>query len=360
MVAAYGASALLLVGMVFAAWLFFAILSSASRQATMGDLAFSQQTALLELVNQETGVRGYVATGDARFLQIYYASGSSLRSRISEVSQYGSEFPDLHALAAAFVSHARTVQRYFASEIVLTRSGRQRAAIARLAYGKALFDGLRRANGASLTVYLQERTRQRRATLYLSRFGAISSLAFCFVVVVLALAYTFTLRRSHAYRASSLRDALTGAGNRGHALREIHGLLQHGTRFGIVFIDLDGFKKINDNHGHAAGDSILKAVVGRLQSELRDQDTVCRLGGDEFVCIVMAPDELEAIAERLQHAVNRPYSFNGDHFVIGSSAGYMRAVRGVDAATMLERADRAMYQAKRRGGGVWAANPLMQ
>jgi diguanylate cyclase (GGDEF)-like protein len=126
--------------------------------------------------------------------------------------------------------------------------------------------------------------------------------------------------------------------------------------FGLVFIDLDGFKKINDSYGHAAGDAILQSVASRLSSELRDSDEVCRLGGDEFVCVVSPPTSLEqlrTIAQRLRKTIAQPYAYGDDYYVIGCSVGLsLYPDHGKSVESLLQRADDAMYAAKTAGGGV--------
>lgn len=205
---------------------------------------------------------------------------------------------------------------------------------------------------------------QRRTTLYLTRIGFVSSLVLLASIAVWIAAFAFSMRRALFHRAEALKDPLTGLANRSGAITELQRLTQDtgGESFGVVFLDLDGFKKINDMHGHARGDVLLQGVASRLTGELREDDYVARLGGDEFVCIIAPPanpERLRAIANRLRHAVTRPYSADGEHYVIGCSVGYsLFPDDGLEAGLLLDRADRAMYSAKAAGGGVQGATPL--
>lgn len=203
---------------------------------------------------------------------------------------------------------------------------------------------------------------QRARTIALTRSGYIVSLALLAAIAVWIAAFVFTIRRAKVHRAAALSDSLTGLANRAGAIKSLQRLTANGESFGVVFLDLDGFKKINDMHGHASGDSLLQEVSSRLSAEVRTGDYVARLGGDEFVCIIAPPtnaQHMRAIAERLGRAVTRPYNTAGDIFIIGCSAGYsLFPDDGLEAQALLDRADRAMYTAKAAGGGVQSATQL--
>lgn len=153
-------------------------------------------------------------------------------------------------------------------------------------------------------------------------------------------------------------DVLTGLPNR--ALfstlvnKQIAICKRASTPFSVLFIDLDGFKPVNDMYGHAAGDQLLCEVAARLQGELRGSDTVARLGGDEFAAILVGTsgNSVRKVAENLIQAVSMPYDFNGSLIQISASigvAGYPEA--GAQDIELLRRADLAMYRAKEAGKG---------
>ena len=150
-------------------------------------------------------------------------------------------------------------------------------------------------------------------------------------------------------------DPLTGLANRALlAERFTTALAKASTRtpaptIGLLFIDLDGFKPVNDTYGHAAGDEVLQVVANRLTEQIRPQDTVARLGGDEFAVAVprTSADALKRLATRLATELDRPHRVHGRDVVVGASIGTDVAAVGDDLSTSLSRADQAMYAVKR-------------
>ena len=159
-------------------------------------------------------------------------------------------------------------------------------------------------------------------------------------------------------RRRALHDSMTGLPNRDLFDDRLSNAMsiarRHDWTLAVMFLDLDGFKKINDTHGHAAGDSVLKEVATRLSLFSRDEDTVCRNGGDEFLYLLVNPqgkENIERIAGLVSANIAKPIAVGGSQLVVGASIGV--AVYPVDGATgdeLIERADTAMYRAKRHEG----------
>jgi diguanylate cyclase (GGDEF)-like protein/PAS domain S-box-containing protein len=154
----------------------------------------------------------------------------------------------------------------------------------------------------------------------------------------------------------ALHDPLTGLPNRALVLDRLnHGLARAnrtGTQVGVLFLDLDRFKLVNDSHGHAAGDEMLVALAQRLSSTVRPADTVARFGGDEFVVLCEdIGDESEAleIAERLADALRVPFVLGSQEMYLSGSIGIAMSTAGDRAEDLLRNADAAMYRAKERG-----------
>jgi diguanylate cyclase (GGDEF)-like protein/PAS domain S-box-containing protein len=122
---------------------------------------------------------------------------------------------------------------------------------------------------------------------------------------------------------------------------------------GVLFLDLDGFKIVNDTFGHASGDALLKEIAGRLQATIRESDTVARVGGDEFTLILEEldkPEDAGKVANKLLGVLTDPYPIQGHEICIGASVGVSVYPRdAVDAATLVNNADKAMYKAKQAG-----------
>ena len=120
----------------------------------------------------------------------------------------------------------------------------------------------------------------------------------------------------------------------------------------VLFLDLDGFKAVNDNSGHQAGDELLVQAARRLQESVRAGDTVARLGGDEFAVLLVGDLDqarAEEVAERLRRALSAPYWIGGEELTVAASIGIAFAEQGVTPAKLLRNADLAMYQAKKHG-----------
>lgn len=159
-------------------------------------------------------------------------------------------------------------------------------------------------------------------------------------------------------------DALTGLPNRLLFLDRLEQTLarahRHNELFAVLFIDLDGFKPVNDLMGHDTGDLLLQSVASRLTSCLREGDTIARMGGDEFTMIVDAndADSCDIVTRKILGEVNRTFELNGRAIQISASIGvgvYPSDAR--DIKTLLQCADTAMYRAKALGGNTYCYYP---
>lgn len=157
-------------------------------------------------------------------------------------------------------------------------------------------------------------------------------------------------------------DALTELPNRSRFLEQLDHEVKHATRTGLVlallFIDLDGFKEVNDHYGHAAGDQLLQQVARRLESCVRDTDTVARLGGDEFTLIltdVTLPTYIETLTKEVLSEMARPFALSEGEVHISASIGIaLYPAHGNNPDDLLGNADKAMYEAKQSGRNRYA------
>ena len=124
----------------------------------------------------------------------------------------------------------------------------------------------------------------------------------------------------------------------------------HKARFGVVYLDLDGFKQVNDRYGHRVGDFYLEQVASRLQSSLRAHDVLARVGGDEFAAIISDVNtsaDVDEVIHRLQSSLDEPISVDSYSLQAAASFGFALFPRdGITNDTLLSAADSAMYRAK--------------
>ncbi|MFZ0088727.1 MAG: sensor domain-containing diguanylate cyclase [Solirubrobacteraceae bacterium] len=163
------------------------------------------------------------------------------------------------------------------------------------------------------------------------------------------------LRYEERMRHEAVHDPLTGLANRTLLRDRLEHALQRsqrdGAATGVLFVDLDGFKQINDAHGHATGDAVLVELARRLRTAVRPGDTVARIGGDEFVAVCEEVDDVSAraIGHRMLAAIRRPLTEGGICHQLSASIGI--ALGHADAEALLGEADAGVYRAKAGGRG---------
>ena len=161
--------------------------------------------------------------------------------------------------------------------------------------------------------------------------------------------------RRTAYLASY--DSLTGLANRIVFQRALEEACAEALecRSAVLYLDLDGFKQVNDTLGHATGDALLFAVAQRIRNCVREGDVAARLGGDEFAILMQGATEQAAalLAQRVLEGVSHPVFLEGHKVEVHVSIGIALSAPGLPAAALLDNADRALYQAKTGGRGTY-------
>ena len=324
---------------------------------------------LHNLENAETGQRGYLLTGDESYLQPYQQAVRDLDDTVLRLHQVVADDPKSAELVRR-IEHGKTDKvSELARTVELAHSGNRDAAIAlvRTNEGKRYMDGLRHDLGALLDDWRQKRKVAVQDAHERLVFGT-AALAVVAIFICCMMVYTVLVQRrafakvqawSAALDRDATHDALTGLPNRRRILTAIDALNTRRAsevhqRSALLFADIDGFKRVNDELGHSAGDALLRRIAESLGEATRQSDVLARVGGDEFV--LLATDcgddgQLRELAESLIARVRlvgeREY---GGRFPIGVSIGiatFPDRVRTVEE--LLDVADAAMYVAKRNG-----------
>jgi diguanylate cyclase (GGDEF)-like protein len=313
------------------------------------DAGFAADDAFAALVDEETGVRGFVATGDPVLLEPYRQG----RRAYDRYARSPANLGDHTAATQArdFQARAAAVQRYFEDEIRAVREGFRPLAVARLREGKTLFDDLRAAQRRLEETLRGQIARNRQVMRSAFVFDEIVIGAMVLVVVAGGVAGTLVAGRGRIDALLARSDPVTELGNRRAFEERLAELIAGGSqRVGVVYIDLDRFKPINDRLGHAAGDELLAACGARLAGAVRPGDFVARIGGDEFAIVVAAAGatEIDVVCRRITAAIDAPFTIAGGEVQLGASIGHaLFPDDGTEPQTIVRAADEAMFRAKR-------------
>ena len=201
----------------------------------------------------------------------------------------------------------------------------------------------------------------RNAGFVIALTGIVLSLSMAllawFMVTGRSRALQLATEMTEELRHMAQHDQLTGLPNRAlfsdRMRQALNSAKRYGGQFGVIFLDLDKFKPVNDNFGHAVGDLLLQQVARRLQDSVRSSDTVGRIGGDEFVVLVpvlTGMDAIFALTEKIRYAICQPFILDGHELSISCSLGVaVYPDDGTDEIALSKRADEAMYRAKEAG-----------
>lgn len=323
------------------------------------------QTLQAHLVDVETGERGYIITGDERYLEPYHTALQELDAHRQKLAEVVDGTPLKIVLLPELSGHIERKLEISRSNVAARSQGFEAARKHLIeAGGKREMDAVRHLLDAQAKMAESEVSR-----LWIRRHQALSDLLRNLTLAALllsgALLYIhFRLRREMRQRREiekriahlASHDTLTGLPNRRLLMEHLELALsrarRNGREIGLLFLDLNGFKLINDQHGHEAGDEVLKAAATRLSLLMRDSDLVARLGGDEFVMFLDDVTDREGICRvvgKINEALCQPIVLkNGIEVAVTTSIGV--AVYPGDGETgeaLLSHADAAMYESKR-------------
>ncbi|MEV6344356.1 sensor domain-containing diguanylate cyclase [Actinoplanes sp. NPDC051851] len=212
------------------------------------------------------------------------------------------------------------------------------------------------AAGAESQIRLELRVAHRDGTWHWHEVTLRNALDHAAVRGIVSNQRDISERRAHQARLAyaAAHDPLTGLPNRAEVLRVLEAALRDapvGESVALFFVDLDGFKAVNDGYGHASGDALLGAAARRLRAGLRDHDLLGRLGGDEFAAVLTGVTEVaeaRARAAQLMADMRRPFDLPDQVVRIGASIGVAVGGPGTDADDLMARADTVMYEVKRQ------------
>lgn len=319
--------------------------------AAVEGAAFAERRAFLALVDEETGVRGYVATGNAVFLEAYRGGRRAYAAyRAHPPRDVGAA---LGLALDRFAANADAVQPYFREEIADVARGDRSRAIAGLPAGKAAFDRLRVTDARAFEELQASLVRSRQAIRDEVGRTRLAVVVMGLVLLIAGTVVAMLVIRGRENAVLARRDALTRLPNRTAFEERLETELtarRDSERLAVLYVDLDGFKPINDGMGHAGGDKVLAACGERLRRAVRPRDFVARVGGDEFAAIlpVTSSNAARAIAARILSEIETPFTVAGTSVRLGASIG-MAVVPddAIDARALLRVADEAMYREKR-------------
>lgn len=349
-----------------------------ARTREVGQSIRSSRNIQFDLIDQENSVLGFMSSRDAFFLKTY---ANAIRQTNVDMNRLDH---DAHLLAVTKADYAVDRERDLYREWTTTTSVRIRQSASlrqdrRLqAYSKELLDTMRLYAGV---ISDEAQTQLFRVAAGVQRtivVGALSLLASIALLGIIAGAAERARRHQQQLLARereqelervsmiAFYDQLTGLQNRRSFMLSFEQILDRAKRtqqgVACLFVDLDGFKAVNDTLGHQAGDYVLQMVAKAMRGLVRKSDIVGRIGGDEFVIVLpmlAKPDDAVAVADKILQVVARPIDIDGRIAGVSASIGISHFPEdGVRAETLLQCADGAMYVAKKGGKNRYALTAL--
>jgi len=323
-----------------------------------------QQDVLQRTTDEQLAMRAFVDGAPASSLIVYNHDRQRILDDAVALRLAVLEVPALHDAVGSYLNSRSLVETFVDNQIALA-SGRRTAEAKSLApQGRILNEAFTRAQ-VRLDAVIQDlkgQTRDDIARLLL--IGRILAASAAFVNLIAAAAIAVLAYEYTRFRKVAELDEITGLHNRRYFERHVANTVRSAQRgsatFALLYLDLDGFKRVNDLYGHRAGDELLRAVGRRIADNVSDNDVVARLGGDEFGVVVHHASESQAasIAQRLSGILVQPYALRRRTVSVGCSLGYsVHPNDGTTAAELVQAADHAMYRVKRGKIAVTPPSP---
>jgi len=366
------ASIVLIIAM---SWVFFSahnLIESAQRKVQISEVKYDAVKLLNSLITAENSLRGYLMTGNVEFLNTYNISAIQNELLLNKLRRHQQDIPQIKPLLIRL--DALIKDKFGIGQIALQMqlSAGSYAPHLRIATNnnKIIMDKVR-TELKSLDTIMQTES-DKVDSLLAETLNKIKLLSLLIVLIMSAILFINYKRTVWLFEHASsfeelaeefghlaLHDALTKLPNRRNFEQYLKQTISQANRgkqrVGLLYMDLDGFKLINDQYGHHAGDKALITAVERINKTLRDSDFFARIGGDEFVLVVNYfndNDELQVIANRIIQSLNQPI-FEGSAekpVFMGISIGIaIYPDHAKSTIALISAADQAMYEAKTSG-----------
>lgn len=360
--------------LVAVAWVVFAAFNLIDNVALKGKLDEARHASvslLSAIVDAETGQRGYLITSNVSFLEPYHHARTHATETVAKLTLRAEDFPELKPIVSRLQKLIEEKFRIIDSTLQIQLNAGSYAPHLALSkdHGQSVMTRIR----GELKVaddFLNEKERYVHNEINTRLKQAIAGAVLLLLVMIgiLLFAYHRTVylfdqtikaqKNADRLDYQAGHDVLTDIPNRRNFEQTLKRVLAMSARnrelFGLLYLDLDGFKKVNDMHGHDVGDEVLIEVIKRFTEALRESDFLARIGGDEFALIVQnykETSELQLLADRIIESLRVDISVSGQRYVhVGVSIGiacYPLDARGTEA--LVAKADAAMYRAKESG-----------
>jgi len=324
------------------------------------------ETLLVDVVDIETGTRGYIIAGRPELLDPYNKSLQKLDQDVRNLMTFTADNPHQIARIRELLPHiASKINRSQYLINLRQEEGFNAAQTVMAEYRGQEMSEIRQRITAMMNEeqrLLGEREAMDKASaqhlkLIVTALGVLT--AMIMLGIGGAVFYGLRLKNDMMHKLDQIAhtDALTGLFNRRHLMIQAAALLalteRKNRNAAMLFLDLDGFKAVNDSYGHDTGDELLRIVSQRLKTSIRGSDLLARLGGDEFVVFlpeVESIQDAEAVARKIVGALSQPYPIDNIEAHVTTSIGIaMAPANGMDVETLLQHADMALYEAKSAG-----------
>lgn len=355
------------------AWVVFAafnLIDNVALKSKLDEARHASVSLLSAIVDAETGQRGYLITNNATFLEPYNHARAHAVETMAKLSLRAGDFPELKPGIKSLQKLIDKKFRIIDSTLQIQLNAGSYAPHLALTkdHGQAVMSRIR-GELKMADVFLSEKERYLHNEINSRLKQAITGAVLLLLVMIGILLFAYhrtvylfdqTIKAQKIadrldYQAG--HDVLTDIPNRRNFEQTLKRVLAMSARnretFGLLYLDLDGFKKVNDQYGHDVGDEALIVVIERFTEALRESDFLARIGGDEFALIVQnykEKSELELLAIRIIESLGKDILVSGRQVHLGVSIGiacYPSDARGTDA--LVAKADAAMYRAKETG-----------